>query len=364
MASTIPTAAKAWRYPPTEPSLWDSYHSLELRDIEVPLPGKGEILVKIHAVSLNRHQGHSIGGPLTMGPDGKGLIPTSDGAGEVVAVGEGVNKWVVGDRVRSLFNELWATGQMQRVLARTTRIRHAGLFDSVSVSDLASVNKEAATIPCAGITAFNALFESANTTQDSTVLVLGSGGVSVYAAQFAKAIGATVIATTSSKEKIQKYNDLGVDHVINYRDTPGWAQEVKRLTGGKGVDQVLEIGGNGTLMEAIKSVKWKGMVHIIGPPETPEYSMFELAFAIIGSEARVSIMSVLIHQVMLSSIRVQLNGIATGGKDIAERLDSFISRHKIKPLVDPRIFEWTEAKDAFQYLDKGSHFGKVVIKVD
>ncbi|KAF8686111.1 Zinc-binding dehydrogenase [Rhizoctonia solani] len=361
MASTIPTAAKAWRYPPTEPSLWDSYHSLELRDIEVPLPGKGEILVKIHAVSLNRQvislstfRLDIIGGPLTMGPDGKGLIPTSDGAGEVVAVGEGVNKWVVGDRVRSLFNELWATGQMQREYWRAlpgsgtqgclTQYRIFPADFVLRVPEHLSF-EEAATIPCAGITAFNALFESANTTQDSTVLVLGSGGVSVYAAQFAKAIGATVIATTSSKEKIQKYNDLGVDHVINYRDTPGWAQEVKRLTGGKGVDQVLEIGGNGTLMEAIKSVKWKGMVHIIGPPETPEYSMFELAFAIIGSEAR-------------------LNGIATGGKDIAERLDSFISRHKIKPLVDPRIFEWTEAKDAFQYLDKGSHFGKVVIKVD
>ncbi|GAB1519530.1 hypothetical protein RhiTH_002598 [Rhizoctonia solani] len=350
MASTIPTAAKAWRYPPTEPSLWDSYHSLELRDIEVPLPGKGEILVKIHAVSLNRQiygpvKGIALEGLLRWDSDGKGLIPTSDGAGEIVAVGEGVNKWVVGDRVRSLFNELWATGQMQSTGAALPGSGTQGCLAQYRIFPANFVLRvpehlsfeEAATIPCAGITAFNALFESANTTQDSTVLVLGSGGVSVYAAQFAKAIGATVIATTSSKDKIQKYKGLGVDHVINYRDTPGWAQEVKRLTGGKGVDQVLEIGGKGTLMEAIKSIKWKGTA--------PEYSMLELAFAIIGSEAR-------------------LNGIATGGKDIAERLDSFISRHKIKPLVDPRIFEWTEAKDAFQYLDKGSHFGKVVIKVD
>ncbi|CAE6452249.1 unnamed protein product [Rhizoctonia solani] len=205
---------------------------------------------------------------------------------------------------------------------------------------------EAAAIPCAGITAFNALFESGQTTKDSTVLVLGSGGVSVYGAQFAKAVGARVIATTSSGEKAEKYKSLGVDHVINYRDTPNWAQEVKRLTDGEGVDQVLEIGGKGTLMEAIRSVKPKGVVHIIsGSNEAPSYSAPDLAFAIIGAEAK-------------------LNGIATGGKAVAERLDSFIIQHRIKPLLDPKVFGWTEVKEAFRYLEQGSHFGKVVIKID
>ncbi|CUA75247.1 hypothetical protein RSOLAG22IIIB_11610 [Rhizoctonia solani] len=296
------------------------------------------------------------GGAFTTGPDQAGLIPTSDGAGEIVAVGESVDKWTIGDRVHSLFSEGWLSGPVQDQYWPTTLGSHTQgcltqyrIFPAefcLPIPEHLSY-EQAAAIPCAGITAFNALFEfGPPTNRDSTVLVLGSGGVSVLGAQLAKAAGACVIATTSSEEKALKYKALGVDHVINYRDTPAWADEVKRLTGGQGVDQVLEIGGKGTLLEAVKAIKPGGVVHVISiPSEAPSASINDLAISILLKQGK-------------------LNGVAVGGKDVAERLDSFISKHKVTPLVDSRVFEWTKAKDAFECLNSGAHFGKVVIKVD
>ncbi|CAE6480436.1 unnamed protein product [Rhizoctonia solani] len=349
MAPTIPNAAKAWRYPPTEPSLWNSYHSLELKDVPVPKPGKGEVLVKIHAVALNASLGQYPGGAFTTGPDRGGLIPTSDGAGEIVAVGEGVDGWGIGDRVHSLFSEAWEqdwpTTIGSHVQGCLTQYRIFPANFCLPVPKHLSY-EQAAAIPCAGITAFNVLFECSSTTPDSTVLVLGSGGVSVLGAQFAKAAGARVIATTSSEDKASKYKALGVDHVINYRDTPDWADEVKKLTGGLGVDQVFEIGGKGTLMEAIRAIKPGGVVHVISvSPDAATTSVNELAMSLLLKQGK-------------------LNGVVVGGRDIGQRLDSFISKHKITPLVDSKVFEWKEAKDAFEYIQSGAHFGKVVIKVD
>ncbi|KAF8748617.1 oxidoreductase [Rhizoctonia solani] len=296
MAFSIPTVAKAWRYPPSQPFSWNSYHSLELRNIPIPVPGKGEVLVKMHAAALNSRSPKGY----TMGPDGGGLIPTSDGTGEIVAVGEGVAGWAIGDRVHSLVSESWVSGPLKREAA----------------SKLNST--------CAG-----------------------SGGVSVLGAQFAKAAGARVIATTSSQEKAQKYKDLGVDHVINYRETPNWVEEVKKVTDGQGVDQVLEIGGKGTLMGAIRSMNAGGVVHLIGSSQddTPITGFFDLTVALMSSE-------------------IKLNGVAVGGKDVGQRLDSFLSQHNLNPFLDPKVFGWHDAKEAFAYLESGAHFGKVVVRID
>ncbi|CAE6452251.1 unnamed protein product [Rhizoctonia solani] len=364
MTSSTPTVAKAWRYPPSEPASWNSYHSLELRDVEVPEPGKGQVLVKMHATALNSRVIQDIQisrgtyplKGLTTGADGKGLIPTSDGTGEIVAIGEGVVGWAIGDRVHSLFSEAWISGPMKAEHLATTLgssvqgcLTQYRIFPAefiLPVPDHLSY-EEAASDICAGMTAFNALFDIGRLTPDSTVLVLGSGGVSTLGAQLAKAAGARVLATTSSEEKAQKYRSLGVDHVINYQETPNWADEVKKLTHGQGVDQVLEIGGNGTLMESIRSIKPKGMVHVIGAPreDAPTTAFYDLTIALMGSEGK-------------------LNGVTPGGKDVGQRLDSFLSKHKLKPLLDSKVFGWAEAKEAFDYFQSGAHFGKVVIRID
>ncbi|CAE6442572.1 unnamed protein product [Rhizoctonia solani] len=354
--SSIPTVAKAWRYPPTQPSAWNAYHSLELQDVQVPAPGRGEVLVKMRAVALNNRRGiYPIPG-FTTGPDGKGLIPTSDGAGDIVAVGEGVDGWVVGDRVHSLLSQGWIDGPIKaeymstflgsKVQGCLTQYRIFPAEFILPVPDHLSYEESASAI-CVGITAFNALFETESITPDSTLLVLGSGGLSVIGAQLAKAAGARVIATTSSKEKVQKYKALGVDHVINHREVPNWADEVKRVTDGQGVDHVIEIGGKGTLAEAVKSIKLNGVVHVMSASrdEAPATALHDLAVALIFS-------------------RGKINGISPGGKDVAQRLDSFISKHRLKPSFDSKVFRWEEAKEAYDYFQSGAHFGKVVIRID
>ncbi|GAB1527038.1 hypothetical protein RhiTH_010213 [Rhizoctonia solani] len=356
MALSIPTVAKAWRYPPSRPSSWNGYHSLELRKVLIPVPGKGEVLVKMHAAALNSRRGTYPLKETTTGFDGRGLIPASDGAGEIIAVGEGVAGWVIGDRVHSLFNEGWVSGPIKpeygpKTLGSETQgcLTQYRIFPAefiLPIPDHLSY-EEAALNVCAGMTAFHALFDSGKQLPNSTVLVLGSGGVSVLGAQFAKAAGARVIATTSSQEKAQKYKDLGVDHVIDYRETPNWAEEVKKLTNGQGADQALEIGGKGTLMEAIRSMKAGGVVHVIGVSrdDTPTTGFLDLTVALMSSE-------------------IKLNGLVPGSKDVGQRLDSFLSQHKLKLFVGSKVFGWQEAREAFAYLESGAHFGKVVVRID
>ncbi|KAG8777490.1 hypothetical protein FRC12_000357 [Ceratobasidium sp. 428] len=206
--------------------------------------------------------------------------------------------------------------------------------------------EEAATLPCAAVTSWNALFEKQPITKDSTVLVLGSGGVSVAGAQLAKAAGARVIATTSSKDKAEKYKALGVDEVINYRENPEWSEKVKELTGGEGVERVLDVGGQGTLIQSIKSIKREGVVNVIGFLGQGDSSetLNDLA-------------------VMLVFGQGTLSAIAVGSKEMNGKLNAFLAEHKIKPVVD-RVFGWNEAIEALDYQFGGSHFGKVVIKIE
>ncbi|CAE6344394.1 unnamed protein product [Rhizoctonia solani] len=346
--STIPNAAQAWRFP-VDQKTWNGYKSLELREVKITPPKQGEVLEILIGKGLYP-------GPYSTGPDGQGLIPSCDGAGEVVAVGEGVTHWKHGDRVHSLFFETWFDGPIQDEHTRfTVGAGTTGCLTQYRVFDAKTLlpipphlsYEEASTIACAALTAWQSFFEKRPLTEDSTVLILGSGGVSVFGAQLAKAAGARVIATTSSKEKEAKYRALGVDEIINYREVPGWSDKVMELTGGKGVEQVLEVGGQGTLMQSLKSVKREGFVHVIGV----------LAQDNLGGETLQDLaMKLLFGQATMS-------GILVGSKTMCERLDAFMTDHKVKPVID-RVFGWTEVVDALDYLHSGSHFGKIVIKID
>ncbi|QRV75868.1 Zinc-binding dehydrogenase [Ceratobasidium sp. AG-Ba] len=350
---SIPTSAQAWRFP-QDPKTWNGHKSLALREVKFGPPAKGEVLVKLHAVSLNFRGQYP--GPYNPGPDGEGLIPASDGAGEVVAVGQGVSQWKVGDRVHSLFFETWFTGPItdEHALHTTgggapgclTQYRNSKAETLLPIPAHLSY-EEASTIPCAALTAWHSFFEKKPITADSTVLVLGSGGVSVFGAQLAKAAGAKVIATTSSKEKAKKYKELGVDEVINYKEVPEWSTKIKELTGGKGVDQVLEVGGQGTLVQSLKSVKREGFVHVIGVVAGGNpggASLQDVAFTLLFNQATMS-------------------GILVGSNEMAKHLDEFMTAHKIKPVID-RVFGWTEVVEALDYQLSGSHFGKVVVKIE
>ncbi|CAE6434423.1 unnamed protein product [Rhizoctonia solani] len=352
---TIPTTAQAWRFP-VDQKTWNGHKSLELREVQVSPPKQGEVLVKLHAAALNYSKG-IYPGPYTNGPDGQGLIPSCDGAGEVVAVGEGVTQWKKGDRVHSLFFENWFDGpikdehQASTVGAGTTGcLAQYRIFDAKTLLPIPAhlSYEEASTIPCAAVTAWQAFFEKIPVTKDSTVLVLGSGGVSVFGAQLAKAAGARVIATTSSKEKEDKYKRLGVDEIINYRENPEWSEKVKAFTEGRGVDQVLEVGGQGTLVQSLKSVQRGGLVHVIGVVAqgnpAGETSLQDVALMLLFGQATMS-------------------GLLVGSKAMCERLDAFMAEHRIKPVID-RVFGWTEVVDALDYQLTGSHFGKIVIKID
>ncbi|CEL57314.1 putative alcohol dehydrogenase [Rhizoctonia solani AG-1 IB] len=352
--STIPTTAQAWRFP-VDQSTWNGHKSLELREVKITSPKQGEVLVKLHAAALNYSKG-LYPGPYSTGPDGQGLIPSCDGAGEVISVGEGVTEWKRGDRVHSLFFETWFDGPIQDEHTRFTVgggttgcLAQYRVFDAKTLLPIPPhlSYEEAATIPCAALTAWQSFFEKRPLAKGSTVLVLGSGGVSVFGAQLAKAAGARVIATTSSKEKEAKYKALGVDEIINYRETPEWSNKVMELTGGQGVEQVLEVGGQGTLMQSLNSVKREGFVHVIGviaQGNSRGETLQDLAMNLLFGQATMS-------------------GILVGSKSMCERLDAFMTEHKIRPIID-RVFGWTEVVDALDYQLGGSHFGKIVIRID
>ncbi|KAG8700165.1 hypothetical protein FRC11_013161 [Ceratobasidium sp. 423] len=355
-----PIVAQAWRLP-VDLNSWNGHKSLQLREVKISPPKEGEVLVRLHAAALNyrdilitskNYPGLS---ERSNGPDGQGLILTCDGAGEIVALGEGVTEWKKGDRVHSLFYETWLDGPFKReYMNHTVGGTASGCLAQYRVFTAESLlpipphlsYEEASTIPCAALTAWHAFFEKRPITDKSTVLVLGSGGVSVFGAQLAKAAGAKVIATTSSKAKAEQYKSLGVDEVVNYREFPEWSTKVLELTGGKGVEQVLEIGGEGTIVHSVKSIEPDGLVHVIGvlAGGTPHSgSLAELSLAILATPATVS-------------------GISVGSKAMCSRLDAFMTRHKIKPVVD-RVFGWNEVVEALDYQLTGGHFGKIVIKI-
>jgi NADPH:quinone reductase-like Zn-dependent oxidoreductase len=322
---------------------------LRLDDLPRPEPGPGEVRIKVRAVSLNYRDLLVINGlyskslPLP-------LIPCSDGAGEVDAVGPGVSTLKPGDRVAGcFFADGWIDGPPRESAGKTAL---GGAVDGMLVEErvlpAAGVVpipahltfEEASTLPCAALTAWHALIDSGGLKPGQSVLVQGTGGVSLFALQFSRMAGARVIATSSHDEKLQRVKDLGAGDGINYKATPEWGKAVLGLTGGLGVDHVVEVGGAGTLGQSLKAVKVGGHVAMIGVLTGP-------------GEAGVT-------PILMKNVRVQ--GIYVGSRAMFEDMNRAISLHKLRPVVD-RVFSFAEARDAYAHLASGGHFGKVVIRL-
>lgn len=315
---------------------------------DVPEPGEGEVLVRFRAVSVNYRDLMMVKGsynPRLKTP----LVPFSDGAGEVVGTGAGVTLWKEGDRVMPIFMQGWIEGPVDHSKARTALggdldgcLREYGVFSERGLVRIPEhlTFEEGATLPCAALTAWHALMVSGRLEKGETVLLLGTGGVSVFALQFARNRGAETIITSSSDEKLGRADVLGADHLINYRENPDWDEAVKVFTARRGVDHVVEVGGAGTLQRSLKAVRMGGHIAVIG------------AVAGKGDLDPVPI--------LMKSVRLQ--GIFVGSREMFVEMNEFIDRHLIKPVVD-RVFEFGEVREALRYMESGAHFGKIVVRV-
>jgi NADPH:quinone reductase-like Zn-dependent oxidoreductase len=324
--------------------------ALKLVERPEPEPKAGQVLIRVRATSLNYRDLI-----VAQGTYGSGqkypLIPMSDGAGEVVAVGEGVTRVKVGDRVAGIFFQNWIYGQLTRqkmksdlgggidgMLAEYVVLHQDGL---VVLPNHISY-EEGATLPCAAVTAWHAVVTKGNVGAGETVLLLGTGGVSIFALQFAKIHGARVIITSSSNEKLARAKELGADETINYKITPDWEKQVYELSDRTGVDHVVEVGGAGTLPKSLQAVRIGGHISLIG--------------VLSGRGEQVDPLPIL-----FKSLTVQ--GIYVGSREIFEDMNQAIAQHQIKPVID-RVFGFNEAQQAYAYLQSAAHFGKVVIQVN
>jgi NADPH:quinone reductase-like Zn-dependent oxidoreductase len=323
---------------------------LALSHRETPVPGRSQVLVKFHAASLNYRDLMVVTG--TYNPRMKlPAVPLSDGAGEIIAVGEDVTKWKVGDRVMPIFAQSWIDGDTTEEKRRTSLgagayadgvLREFGAFDQegvVRIPDHLSF-EEASTLPCAALTAWQALAVSGRLKAGESVLTLGTGGVSIFALQIARLFGARTISTSSSDEKLERLRELGAHDVINYKTREDWDAAVLELTGKKGVDHVVEVGGSGTLGKSLASVRLGGHVAMIGALTGP------------GDFNPIT--------VFMKAVRLQ--GIFVGSRTMFEDMLRAIEVAGLKPVID-KTFEFSEARDAMQYMQSGAHFGKVVIKI-
>ncbi|MCB2102919.1 MAG: NAD(P)-dependent alcohol dehydrogenase [Rhodobacterales bacterium] len=323
--------------------------NLELVDRPAIEPGPGQVAVAMTAMSLNFRDLVIVTGGY--GPSLKApLIPLSDGVGVVEAVGPGVSRVAVGDRVCPLFFQNWLAGAPPHDLFRGTL---GGPLNGVlaerrvlSADGVAKVpdhlsDAEAACLPCAGLTAWSAIVTEGRVAPGQTVLVQGTGGVALFALQFAKLTGARVIVTSSSDEKLERARALGADETINYRTDPEWDRTAKTLTGGEGIDHVVEVGGAGTLDRALNAVRVGGTVSLIG--------------VLSGGKAEVTLQKILMRQV-----RVQ--GITVGSRDGFDAMARALAQGGLHPVVD-RTFGFDDVKAAFDHLKSGAHFGKVTVGV-
>ena len=324
--------------------------NLALVEREDPRPGSRDVLVKFHAASLNYRDIMVASG--TYNPRMKlPAVPLSDGAGEVIDVGEEVTKWKAGDRVMPIFAQQWIDGDTSEEKRRTSLgagahwdgvLREFGTFDQEGLVRIPGhlSFEEASTLPCAALTAWHALAVSGNVKPGQTVLTLGTGGVSIFALQFAKLFGARVFSTTGSEEKTGKLRDLGASEVINYKTSEDWDTAILELTGKKGVDHVVEVGGSGTLGKSLNSVRLGGHVAMIGALTGP------------GDFNPTT--------VFMKAVRLQ--GVFTGSRTMFESMVRAIEVNELRPIID-RVFDFGEARDAMLYMQSGAHFGKVVIRI-
>jgi NADPH:quinone reductase-like Zn-dependent oxidoreductase len=316
---------------------------------EIPKCKENEVLVKIHAVSLNYRDYLTIEG--LYNPKYKlPLIPCSDGAGEIIEIGSMVQKWKVGDRVIGVFAPDWISGKSTLKEIRNTlggpnpgtitqyRVFHENaLVKSPKNMDFIS----ASTLPCAALTSWSSLFVEGNIKPGEKVLIQGTGGVSLFALQFAKQMGAFVVATTGSDEKVSQLKNLGADFIINYKESPNWGK-IARDVSGEGFDHIIEVGGAGTLEQSIFCAKPFAQISLIG--------------VLSGSSGNFNLLPA-----VMKNIRLQ--GILVGSKKSLEEMVEFYNQNQIQPVID-KIFNFSEFKESIQYLKTGKHFGKICIRID
>jgi len=334
---------KAWRIPSF------GLEKLELATLPDPKPGRGEVLVRVHAVSLNFRDLMIVLGkynPRMHLP----RIPCSDGAGEVIAVGEGVTRVAAGDRVAGIFMQNWIDGDadaqkirgalggdIDGMLAEYVVLPEDGV---VRVPDHLSM-EEAATLPCAAVTAWNAVVHAGRVKAGDVVLTQGTGGVSVFALQFAKMMGARVLGMSGSDEKLVRLQRMGLDAGVNYRSNPDWDRWVMEQTGGRGVDLVVEVGGAGTFSRSLRSLRIGGTVAQIG---------------VLSQSAEGLEIPLLLHR------QVHLQGIYVGSRAHFEEMNRALTQARLKPLVD-EVFSFDDAREVLRKMQAASHFGKLAIRL-
>lgn len=328
---------------------FDSLDDLRLRKEPDPQPQRGEVLVRVRAASLNFRDLAMLRGRYPR-PCRPGFIPLSDAAGEIVALGDGVRAFKVGDRVMGAFHPRWFGGDMPSTIQADSYGAEADgwLTEVKAISQEAVVPipddltfEEAATLPCAGLTAWTALTGPVPIRAGQSVLVQGSGGVSTFALQIARAVGATVIATTSSDAKAARLTALSAHHVVNYIAEPQWGRRVRSLTGGRGVDRVVEVGGPGTIGQSLRAVALGGEIASIGflSTDNPGIDFFQLKTS--GANFR---------------------NIAVGDRAALIDFTRMVQMTGLKPIIDA-VFDFQDARSAFTHLEGGAHFGKVVIRI-
>ena len=322
------------------------FDALKLVEREAPSAGPGEVVVRMRAASLNYRDLLVVRGqynprmPLPR-------VPLSDGAGEVVEVGAGVNEWKIGDRVAGCFFQDWAAGPLTDRAAKSAL---GGAIDGVA-AELAAFRREglvrvpghlswqeAATLPCAALTAWHALIEG-GLRPGQSVLTLGTGGVSLFALQFAKLAGARVIITSGQDDKLARALELGADAGINYRSQPEWDRRVRELTGGEGVDQVVELGGAGTLPLSMRAVRTGGRINLIG--------------VLSGAAGEVNPLPAVMRG-------LTIQGIYVGSRSMFEAMNRALELHKVHPIID-RSFAWQDLPAALSYMESAQHLGKIVL---
>ena len=328
------------------------FGGIQPAEIRKPVPGPGQVLIRIHAVSLNFRDLMIINGQY--GDTPPPFVPVADGAGEIIGLGEGVTRWKIGDRVTSTYFQNWLTGptfinpprqdlgagrsDIPGVLAEEVALSQDGIVEIPSHLSF----EEGAALPCAGVTAWQALVTRGHVAAGETVLVQGTGGVSIFALQFAKLHGAKVIVTSSSDEKLARVRELGADETINYRKTPDWDAEVLRLTGGVGAHHIIEVGGRDTFAKSLRAVAVEGVVSVIG-----------------GLGGGFTTEAPLIDLIIRNS---NVHGIVVGSREMFVAMNRAIILAELRPVID-RVFLFEEAIAAYRHLEAGAHFGKVIIAV-